>query len=146
MPTAPSAWRERIAALDPVVAAQATVTGIGSDYTADAIVRRYLDRTLGDWQADTGDASDRIEIVAGIGTLVLDAAGAHFTPCGPFASPAPLPAPPDLVADRTTACRACDRYQGDRCTAAGCACAGLGQPDRLHSRCPLGRWAENPTH
>jgi hypothetical protein len=141
MPTAPSAWRERIAALDPVVAAQAAVTGIDSPFTADAIVRRYQTHTLADWQADTGDTAARVEIVAGIGTLILAAEGTQFTPHGPAASPpAPLLAPPDLAAARRATCRGCDRCQGDRCTAAGCACTGLGDPARLHSRCPLGRW------
>jgi hypothetical protein len=115
-------------------------------YVADHAVRVYQVRGLAALVRDLGwscDAATELTIRAGIGTLVLRPGGTQFTPAstGPLPSPAqPLPAPEDLAAHRRGICGSCTRSMNDRCGVAGCACTGLGQPDRLLSRCPEGQW------
>jgi hypothetical protein len=86
-----------------------------------------------------------LTICAGIGTLTIGPEGETWLPAIPAtrATP-PLPAPDDLRTARLAACSTCDRFI-TRCTIAGCSCAGLGKPERLLSRCPLGRWP-SPEH
>lgn len=136
---------ERLAILDPAIRAQVASTGPGSACTADAILRRYQARQFADWCRDLDLAPGQAEavIVARTGTLVLRAGGSQFTPAQEQAAPppaAPLPASGELTAHRRGVCGACVRLQADRCSVAGCACTGMGQPDRLLSRCPEGSW------
>jgi hypothetical protein len=85
--------------------------------------------------------TEPITITAGIGTLRLGPDGECWEPATKATPPpAPLPAPEPLRLARLTACAACDRFRDDRCSVGGCGCAGLGKPERLLSKCPLGRW------
>jgi hypothetical protein len=136
---------------DPITKAQAAVSGWDSKFTADSVVRYYLNRSLCEAVADLGLdplTTDQVEIVAGIGTLTMAAAGNTFidrrTGQVQPPPPQPRPAPPDLVASRSAVCCACDRYDlnNDKCLIAGCRCGGgiLGNPTILSGRCPLQRW------
>ena len=120
--------------------------GAGSEHphTLDCLVR-HLQETGWAGALALGHDPDAGEMVteAGIGRLRLTPTTAEFTPArqpGPQApDPQPLPAPPDLAAKRRERCLACPSW-ADRCTVAGCSCAGLGMAERLLSRCPTGRW------
>jgi hypothetical protein len=136
---------ERLAAIDPTIRAQFEATGPTSACTADTILRRYQTRHLDDWCRDLGlvPRPNEVIIPAAIGTLVLRPGGTQFTPTSsePLSPPAqPLPAPENLAVHRCGLCGSCPHWRNDRCGVAGCACAGLGQPDHLLSRCPEGQW------
>jgi hypothetical protein len=135
---APSRWFERVP--DPITQAQAALHGWDSPFTADSVVRYYQGQTLVDWQRDTGDTADEVTIVAGIGTLVVDAHGPRFTPVN--SSAVQLSLSEDMVAHRSAVCAACPRYRAgnDQCALCGCAFVVA---DRIRSpvaRCPEGRW------
>jgi hypothetical protein len=141
MMTAPSPSLERTP--DPITRAQADATGWDSPYTADSAVRYYQTRTIDDWRRDTGDQAERVEIIAGIGVLVLDQVGARFTPRGPATPPPPPPEPAgdELYRQRVRVCCFCDHADGHLgCQAGGCRCAREGRPELLTSRCPLRCW------
>lgn len=127
-----------------IVHAQAEATGWDSPYTADSVVRYYQTRTLADWHHDTNTTDDQVVIAAGIGTLTLTATAVIFSPRRPTdqppPTPPPRPAPPTIAAERQAVCASCPRWESNRCAAAGCSCAQLGQANILASRCPLGRW------
>lgn len=115
-------------------------------YVGDHVIRHYRPLGLAALLRDMGadPATPELEIIGGIGRLVLRANGRDTweptlpaTPQPP--SPPPRPADPELVAARRAACAACDAWR-EHCTAAGCGCAGEGRPDVWSSRCPLGRW------
>ena len=113
-------------------------------YVGDHVIRHYrslgLAALLRDLDADP--AMPELEIVGGIGRLVLRADGRDtWEPVTTHqAPPVSLQAHPDLVAARLDTCRQCDSWRDDRCTVAGCGCTGQGHAERLLSRCPLGRW------
>jgi hypothetical protein len=93
------------------------------------------------WLLANGWDGPQITVVAGIGTLTIGPSGQDWKPATQATPPpAPLPAPEPLRLARAAACAACDRFHADHCTVAGCGCAGLGKPERLLSKCPLGRW------
>jgi hypothetical protein len=136
---------ERLAAIDPAIRAQVATTGPTSACTADAIVRRYQTRHLGDWcrDLDLVPCPSEVTIPAAIGTLVLRPGGTQFTPAstGPLPPPAqPLPAPEDLAVHRRGICGSCAQWADGHCGVAGCACTGMGRPDHMLSRCPEGQW------
>ena len=112
-------------------------------YQADHAVRRYRDRGLAALCHELGwpcDATTVVVIRAGIGTLVLRSSGMRFMPAATATPAQPLPASPEIMAQRHGICAGCDRWRHERCTVAGCRCTGMGQPDRRSSRCPEGRW------
>ena len=126
---------------DPVVLAQAKATGLDSKYTADSIVRAYIEKTLQDWQHDTGDISEHVEIVAGIGTLILEKGKTSFIPRDGNSTPMPQPrqAPLDLIHQRLAVCHCCSKWD-NKCTLASCNCSGASFVERLYSKCPVGSW------
>lgn len=119
--------------------------GIDHRYTLDCL-SRHLQSTGWSGALELGHdpAAGDLVLAAGIGLLTVSASGVTFVPARagttPADQPKPLPAPPDLAERRLEACRACSSWS-DRCSVAGCACAGLGIAERLHSRCPRGIWA-----
>jgi hypothetical protein len=142
---------ERIAACRAIVAAK----GASSPYVADCVVRAYQGRHIADLCHDAGVSCDEatvITIAAGIGTLRLAWTGNHFESrtCVEVPSnagtattdtlPMPLSASPAVRQERTSICTQCNHLVSDRCSVAGCACAGLGQPANRFSRCPIGKW------
>jgi hypothetical protein len=133
-----SLWFERIP--DPITQAQAAVCGWDSPFTADSVVRYYQGRNLADWRRDTGDMADEITIVAGIGTLVLDAHGPRFTPMN--SSAVLLPLSDDVIVSRSSACAACPHYRpgSDQCAICGCAFIVAERARSLVAHCPEGRW------
>jgi hypothetical protein len=135
---APSRWFKRVP--DPITQAQAALHGWDSPFTADSVVRYYQGRTLADWKRDTGDTVDEVTIVAGIGTLVLDALGTRYTQAR--ASMAPWPVSEDVIVQRSTVCRACSRYRAgsDQCTLCGCAFVVAERIRSPVAHCPEGRW------
>ena len=144
-----------LAARGPCAAILA-LKGAESPYLRDCLVRHYQHQTYAMLAADLGadPSAEAFTIVAGIGTLVLRPGGTQFSsaipdtatavsnvPPSPQRFPdAPLEAPPAVADQRRQRCQCCARWSHGRCQVAGCACAGLGQPDRLFSRCPEGRW------
>jgi hypothetical protein len=115
-------------------------------YAGDHVIRHYrplgLAALLRDLDADP--STPELEIIGGIGRLVLRADGSETweptipgTPRAPH--PPPRPADPALASARRAICQSCTSM-ADRCTAAGCGCAGEGKPDVWSSRCPLGKW------
>ncbi len=85
--------------------------------------------------------TEPLTITAGIGTLRLGPEGECWEPAAKPTPPAPpQPSPEPLRLARIAACAACDRFRDDRCTVSGCGCTGLGKPERMFSKCPLGRW------
>jgi hypothetical protein len=119
-------------------------------YVGDHVIRHYRPLGLAVLLRDLGadPATPELEIVGGIGRLVLRADGSEtWEPTLPDAprepSPPPRPADPALAEARRTACQACDSFRDFRCTAAGCGCAGEGLPEIWSSRCPLWKWPES---
>jgi hypothetical protein len=112
-------------------------------YVGDHIIRHYRPRGLAALLTDLGadPTTPELTITGGIGRLVLRADGSElWEPTQPRARhPSPRPADPDLAAARRAACSSCDAWR-ERCTAAGCGCAGEGKPETHSSRCPLDRW------
>lgn len=115
-------------------------------YVGDHIIRHYrplgLTALLRDLGADP--ATPEMEITGGIGRLVLRADGQDtWEPTLPgtprMPSPPPRSADPEMAAARRAICAACDAWR-ERCTAAGCGCAGEARPDIWSSRCPLDHW------
>jgi len=140
---------ERLAACRSIVAAK----GASSPYVADCVVRAYqgahvqiLFRDLG-WHIDR---SVTVVIVAGIGTLRMAWTGNQLEstsakPMSVGVAPAVevaarLPAASAVRAHRERLCASCTHRGPERCTVAGCACAGLGEPAARFSRCPVGKW------
>ncbi len=138
MPMAPSRWFERVP--DPITHAQAALHGWDSPFTADSVVRYYQGRTLADWQRDTEDRADGVTIVAGIGTLVLDALGTRFRPIN--CSAVLLPMSEDVIVHRSATCAVCPRYRAgnDQCALCGCAFVVAERIRSRVARCPEGRW------
>jgi hypothetical protein len=121
-------------------------------YVGDHVIRHYrplgLSALLRDLGADP--STPELEVVGGIGRLVLRADGSETwqpalpgTPRPP--SPPPRPADPELATARRATCAACDGLRDGSCEPAGCGCAGEGKPDVWSSRCPLGRWPTSPS-
>lgn len=111
-------------------------------YVGDHVIRAYRVRGLASLLEDLGaPACDSITIVGGIGTLTMYADGREdWNPTiRKQLHPAPIQADPELVSARTAICSTCQSMT-DRCTAAGCGCAGEGKPTVWSSRCPLGKW------
>jgi hypothetical protein len=130
-----------IAALDPVVKAQADVCGWNSCYTMDSIVRRYIDKTLVDFLNDTKSQDiESVELEAGIGSLTLTKTGSSFVPLAQAKTEIIHMANADLKASRLITCGKCDRYIKGSCSISGCSCNGMGSPSRLYSKCPMGLW------
>lgn len=115
-------------------------------YAADHVIRHYRPLGLAALLRDLGadPSTPELEIVGGIGRLVLRADGSElWEPVvrnQPPAIPAPRPAPFEVQASRRATCAACQAHRDGRCTAASCGCAGEAKPEVLSSRCPLGRW------
>jgi len=139
---------ERLGACRSIVAAK----GASSPYVADCVVRAYQGRHLADLCYDLGWACDPATVIiikAGIGTLRMTWTGNHLedkrsAPATVHTAPLPAPvrlmASPNLRRERERICSDCTHRVQDRCSIAGCACAGLGQPAARFSRCPVGRW------
>lgn len=110
-------------------------------YLADAAARYYSPRPISDLERDLGkEFPDGVEIRAGIGTLTISRESSQWSPA--ISQPKEvqrLQASPELAASRRSRCQECDRW-ANRCTVAGCSCAGLGDPSAALSRCPLNRW------
>jgi len=139
---------EQLARL-PACAAIVAAKGIDAPYLADCAVRAYQGRHVAELCRDLDlacGAATELVIEAGIGRLTLAWTGNRCEPAGrgtiaPRSIWAePLTAPPDLRDQRQALCSACRHHVGQRCTVAGCSCAGLGQPARRFSRCPIGAW------
>jgi hypothetical protein len=145
---------EQIARL-PCCAEVVAAKGAVSAYAADCLVRTYQGRHVSDLCRDAGmpcDETTIITIMAGIGTLRMAWTGNHFVPAvGGQGSPQggaasslkeamPLPAAPAVRDERIAVCIRCQHLVSGRCSVAGCACAGLGQPKNRFSRCPVGKW------
>lgn len=113
-------------------------------YVADHVIRHYAPLGLAALLRDLGadPTIPELEIVGGIGRLVLRANGLDvWDPSITRApDPPPRPAPPDLLRARLAVCSSCDSYRDNRCTAAGCGCTGEGKPGVWSSRCPLLLW------
>jgi hypothetical protein len=116
-------------------------------YVGDHVIRHYRQLGLATLLRDLGadPATPEMEIIGGIGRLVLRADGSETweptlpeTPRVP--DPPPRPADPALAETRRAICQACDSWREFRCSAAGCGCAGEGRPDVWSSRCPMGKW------
>jgi len=140
---------ERLGACRSIVAAK----GASSPYVADCVVRAYQGVHVQNLFNDLGWHSDRsvtVVIVAGIGTLRMAWTGNHLEstsakPVSVGAAPAVevaarLLAAPAVRAHRESMCASCTHHGPERCTVAGCACAGLGEPAARFSRCPVGKW------
>jgi hypothetical protein len=145
---------KRLAACRAIVADK----GASSPYAADCVVRAYQGRHVADLCREAGMSCDEatvITITAGIGTLRMAWTGNHFESAtsvavpplpaaaaaiSTAASPLPLPASPAVQHERTRICNQCRHLVSGRCSVAGCACAGLGQPANHFSRCPIGKW------
>lgn len=122
-------------------------------YVGDHVIRHYRPLGLAALLRDLGadPATPELTIVGGIGTLTMRADGTEtWQPTVPDATPRripetppPRPADPELAAARRAACASCLSWT-DRCTAAGCGCAGEGRPEIWSSICPQGRWPSPP--
>jgi hypothetical protein len=121
-----------------------------SRYVGDHVIRHYRPLGLAALLRDLGadPATPEIEIVGGIGRLVMRADGSETweptiagTPRAP--DPPPRPAEPALVSARRDACAVCESLRDARCSASGCGCALEGKPEVWSSRCPLGKWPSN---
>ena len=150
MTTAPSLSPDdlhRLCVLAPIIAAK----GVASPYVLDQLIRAYRGRCAG-LRRDLDLPPDQpITVKAGIGTWHCWPGGEQWTPAvGPRDSsqdpplPPPRPASIELALARRQACAACESWRDNRCQAAGCTCAGLGQADRWSSKCPLDRWPQEP--
>jgi hypothetical protein len=116
-------------------------------YVGDHVIRPYrplgLAALLRDLQADP--STPELEIVGGIGRLVLRPGGEVWVPAIPRVPiPPPRPAGPALEAARRAACSACTSWRDARCSAAGCGCTGEGRPQIWSSLCPQQRWPSAP--
>ena len=119
-------------------------------YVGDHVIRHYRPLGLAVLLRDLGaDPIDQLTIEGGIGTLTMYANGREDwkptlpgTPSKP--NPPPRQADPGLAAARRAICASCHAME-DRCTAAGCGCAGEGKPGVWSSRCPLGHWPVSHT-
>ena len=151
----------RLASHGPCAAILAA-KGAESVYLRDCLVRQYQAVPWSRLQAELSLESEVQEVwlEAGIGTLVLRPGGTQFFPSLPPAAvpqavtqsdrsgelglppvaEEPRAAPAAVVTARLRICAACPRWMERRCTVAGCAWAGLGQPANRFSRCPEGRW------
>ncbi len=111
-------------------------------YVGDHVIRHYRPLGLAALLRDLGlpPETPQIEIVGGIGRLVLRHDGEVWDPTATVRPPRPMAAPSDLAARRSAACSTCSAQLHGRCTAASCGCAGEARPEVLSSRCPLGRW------
>jgi hypothetical protein len=116
-------------------------------YVGDHVIRHYRPLGLAALLRDLGadPATPELEIIGGIGRLVLRADGSETweptipgTPRTP--DPPPRPADPALAESRRSICQSCDSLREFRCSAAGCGCAGEGRPEIWSSRCPLAKW------
>ena len=114
-------------------------------YVGDHIIRHYRQRTLADLRRDLGhDDQDQtpIEILGGIGRLMMTPEGNTFTPTIPEVVIEPRQPPSDeIILARAEACRGCLYFseEGDRCWMCGCG----GQRQRMSSpwaSCPAGKW------
>ena len=125
---------------DPITRAQAARHGWNSPFTADSVVRYYQERSLADWQRDTGDTATEVTIAAGIGTLVLGVEGTWFTPRP--ASGSLLPLPDETILRRSAACAQCSHYRArsDQCGICGCAFVVAERIRSPLARCPENRW------
>lgn len=107
-------------------------------------LKTWLTKTLSDIITELGldPATTSHTLITGSGTITYTPNSVQFKPttgADPIANPQPQVADEILVASRTGSCVICMDYAGN-CTIAGCKCNGMGQPDRLLSRCPKGHW------
>lgn len=116
-------------------------------YVGDHVIRHYRQLGLAALLKDLGadPLTPELEIIGGIGRLVLRSDGSEtWEPTLPDRprqpDPPPRPADPALVEVRRATCLSCDAWREERCSAAGCGCAGEGRAEVWSSRCPLGRW------
>lgn len=87
-------------------------------------------------------ATQEYTLITGSGTIVYTKHSVQFKPTrghDPVVNQQPQVADEVLKARRLGSCVICLDYAGN-CTIAGCKCNGMGQPERLLSRCPKGHW------
>ena len=113
-------------------------------FVGDHVIRHYRPLGLAALLRDLGadPATPELEIIGGIGRLVLRADGRDtWEPTSTREPPpAPLPADPTMAIARVAICSACESWQCGKCAVAGCGCSGQGQPARAFSKCPRDLW------
>lgn len=155
----------------PCCAAVAAHKGAASPYARDAAVRHYRERALAELLTDLAwpPDADRVEIAAGIGTLVLTHAGNAFAdalPAWPAAVPTwpslaeqiataagavgravgaivrgePVLADPATRAAREAICAACPAWVAAEKRCGRCGCYAAAKVTLATERCPDGRW------
>lgn len=140
--------------MEPIHTLDCVPSGVRGNprYVGDYVIRHYRPLGLAILLRDLGadPSTPELEIIGGIGRLVLRADGADVWEPVPTRKPpdearpaaiAPLPSDPALAEARRQVCGRCDALREGKCSASGCGCAGEGRPEIWSSRCPLGLWS-----